>query len=281
MTSAWTDRHTSVALGLVLVSTAILLIQPEPYFLRVALAAALTAVAVAALATKPFGGLVIGLVGTAALILLKKLTGRWNETMFWTAIFESVSLLSVGAVMGSAGARMRTKVSHDTAAPTKILSPVHGSLGLVSTEVALARLEEELERAQDHDRPVSVILLTTTFKDGDVAPETEEAALRAVARLVESHVRTIDLAFGIGADEVGVILPEASSAQAWELAGPIIDATHHAQFADRAGNRTRTLNDTVVIDVGVATSAHSCDAEQLLVDVRAAMGRSDSTKFTP
>lgn len=276
MTPVWTERHTAVGFTFAVGFLATLAGASEPWPQSVFVAAVVALVAVLSLATDVFGGLVLGLAGAAALVVVKRLTGDWDSSIFWPSLVETVALLAVGGMAGRTGRGLGAP-GGSTPAPTAHvtpLAPVYGSLGLLPAHIALARLDEEVERARVHRRPLTLVMFATTITDVALDPEAREAALRAVARLVESQVRVIDVPFAVSVDQVGVILPETSWRDAWDLVGPIVDAINRAHFVVRREDRTRPLCEAILVDVGISSSSEStANGQRLLDDAAMAAGR--------
>ena len=248
----------------------------EPWPQSAFVAAVVALVAVVSLATDLFGGLVLGLAGAAALVVVKRVTGYWDSSIFWPSLVQTVALLAVGGMAGRAGRALGTSggLAPAPTADVRPLAPVYGSLGLLPAHVALARLDEEVERARVHRRPLTLVMFVTTITEATLDPEAREAALRAVARLVESQVRVIDVPFAVSVDQVGVILPETGWSDAWDLVGPIVDAINRAHFVVRREDRTRPLCEAVLVDVGISSSSESTSTGQrLLDDAATAAGR--------
>lgn len=269
VTSAWTERHTRAALllAVVLVASAAGLTEAPPVPVWVAIAVGLAAVG--GLALDPFGGVVLGLLAAAALVGLRQLTGWWGDDVFWPALLETAAVVLVGAFAGSVGVALR-------AAPTSsdqtagLVEPVFGSLGLLDHETALLRLEEEVDRALEHDRPVTLVLLETELLDESLDAGARAGAFRAVARLLESRIRDADIPFSISQDRLGAILPESSAAQAWDRMGAVLDAVTEGRFASRAQGVERSLADVVALRVGMAQLGPATDHADALLDTAAA-----------
>lgn len=260
VTSGWTERHSAVALamGAACAGALVGLVEPPPYGWIVAGAVAL--VAVSALATEALAGIVIGLVGAAALIGVKQMGGVWGAAWFWTSLLETLILLLVGMTSGRAGERLRESRREPARPATSAAEPsreagtgaAFGSLGLLPADLALARLEEEVERAKAHERPLSVVLFAVKVTGEGLSHDAREAAFRAVGRAVESRLRDTDVPFALTESEFGAVLPEADTLGAWERVGPIMDACQVMSFRDRSVPAPRALADAVELRVGLA-----------------------------
>src|SRR5450631_3618572 len=107
------------------------------------------------------------------------------------------------------------------------------------------RLKEELARAQRRDSTIACLMIDIDrFKGindgyGHLAGDN---ALKEIAHRVESQIRTMDTAARFGGDELAILLPEASAAEAAKLAERIREAIAAAPFAlDLRGERRRRL----------------------------------------
>jgi diguanylate cyclase (GGDEF)-like protein len=100
-------------------------------------------------------------------------------------------------------------------------------------------------------------------------------ALKEVAQRVDTQIRSMDTAARFGGDELAILLPEASSAEAATLAERIREVIAAVPFALTA----ETLR-TLTVSVGVASVSpgrHETDlkavADRLLADADAALYR--------
>ncbi len=263
--SAWTEPHSRVALLLTMVSVGSFggLLEPLPLPLWVA--AAVGVCAVAALAFDAFGGALVGLVVASGLVGLRRLTGAWVPEMFWALFLETSAIVGVGVMAGLAGDALR-RFGTDGEAPAGLMAPVFGSLGLLDRDVALIRLEEEVERARDHRRPLTLLLIETDITDAGLGPEAKEMAYRAIARIFESRMRDDHVPFALSLDRLGSVMPETSTTDAWQYVGEILDAVADARFMDRSTGTQRHLADAVEVHVGLASFGSSRSSPDALLD---------------
>ena len=267
LTSGWTDRHVLAACALLTAALAggLALRASSPY--DAVGIGAVAATVLLALRLDPFGGIVGGFTAAAALIAARQAGGQWARADFGPALATTAALVALGWVVGLLATRLRTPAGGPT--QTAVTGGAYGSLGLLSSELALARLDEEVVRARRHHRPVTVVLLSTEIVDPALPPAARTAAWRTVARLMESLVPETSVPFALSADEVGAILPETDEAAAWQLLGPVIDAAGRASFTVREQGERRSLADCVELYAGLVplSAAHS-DADQLLAELR-------------
>lgn len=264
-TWGWTRRHLLVGLLLVcaLGTSMVGLLEPAPIPLWIAAAAA--ACVLFSLAFDAYGGILVALVCASFLVGARKLTGLWTSDVFVTAAIETGALLLVGAVAGAVGRMLR--VGSTTATRSwSMLEPVYGSLGLIGPDAALARLEEEVERATKHRRALSVVIFDAHLRRTDLDEQGRSAALRAVARIVETRAGDVEVPFALAADRVGWILPEVSSARAWEAVGVALDAVAEARFTFGTARTRQPLDDAVDIQVGITQLGPGRDTAEALLD---------------
>jgi GGDEF domain-containing protein len=264
-TWGWTEQHTyaAAAMGVAVTGALAALLDDGRYPFWVA--AAVGATAVVSLAFDAFGGLLVGLAAAAAVVAVKKAGGVWAPPAFWPSLGQTAALLATGLASGAAGSHLRRR-PRVVAGPVATGDPGYGPLGLVAPDHALARLEDEVERARRHRRPLTLIRVDVDVVDGD----SETDALRAVARILESRVRDTDVPFAFAPDSLGAILPETDSVAAWDVVGPIVDAVGQATYAsfsdgaDGADGRRR-LSDAVQLQVRLATlGVHGDSADELV-----------------
>ena len=266
--SAWTEQHVPVALALVVASLtgAVAMAVAAPYSLYGLAAVVVTAVC--ALFLDAFGGLVLGFATAAAVVLALRLSDRWAAASFATDLALVLGLVASGWLTGmvSAGIHARRAGEDDGGGTAR---PAYGSLGLVTAEVAEARLDEEVMRARGHGRPLTVVVIRVTTTDPGLDVNARSSAQRAVARLVESMLRDTDVPFASSPDEFGAILPETDGATAWEVLGPVLDAAARAAFTVREQDERRNLVDCAELHVGLATlSDQTSEATTILEAAR-------------
>jgi two-component system cell cycle response regulator len=102
-----------------------------------------------------------------------------------------------------------------------------------------------------------------------------DSALKEVAQRIETQIRSMDTAARFGGDELAILLPEATSAEAATLAERIREVIAAQPFALNS-HITRNLT----VSVGVATVSpgrHEADlksvADRLIADADAALYR--------
>src|SRR6267142_1560662 len=140
------------------------------------------------------------------------------------------------------------------------------------------RLKEELARAQRRAGTIACLMIDIDhFKAvndgyGHLAGDN---ALKEVAQRVDTQIRSMDTAARFGGDELAILLPDASAAEAARLAERIREVIAAVPFALSA-----EVERTLTVSVGVASVApgrHETDlkavADRLLADADAALYR--------
>jgi diguanylate cyclase (GGDEF)-like protein len=140
------------------------------------------------------------------------------------------------------------------------------------------RLKEELARAQRRGGTIGCLMIDIDrFKGindgyGHLAGDN---ALKEIAHRVESQIRSMDTAARFGGDELAILLPEATAAEAAKLAERIREVIAATPFP-----LTAEIERTLTVSVGVAAVSpgrHETDlkavADRLLADADAALYR--------
>jgi len=108
------------------------------------------------------------------------------------------------------------------------LSITDNVTGLYNHRHFFVVLEEEIERANRQNRPLSLVLFDTdNFKSyNDEHGHLEgDRILRVIGEVIEENIRkNVDKGFRYGGDEFTIILPEAKLEQAQVIAQRILDA---------------------------------------------------------
>ena len=140
------------------------------------------------------------------------------------------------------------------------------------------RLKEELSRAQRHAGSIACLMIDIDrFKginDG-YGHLAGDKALKEIAHRVQLQIRSMDTAARFGGDELAILLPEASAAEAARLAERIREVIAAVPFA-----LTAQVERVLTVSVGVAACTpgrHETDlkavADRLLADADAALYR--------
>jgi len=269
LTEGWTRRRKLVAAVLVVsVLVGGLCARGEMPFALVGLGTAVL-LAVVGLMLDAFGGIVAGFLAAAIVIAVRQAGDAWTQADFVSSLTLTMGLVFLGWLAGLAGTSLGETAM---ATPPQFAAvPAYGSLGLLPADQALTRLNEEIARAQRHDRPLTVVILRTDITEQGLSAGARSAAHRTVARLVESLVPDTAVPFALARDEVGAVFPETDEAAAWELLGPVMDAAGQASFTDREGDERRSLLDCAEVHAGlVLLSPANADAARLIEAARRA-----------
>ena len=140
------------------------------------------------------------------------------------------------------------------------------------------RLKEELARAQRRAGTIACLMIDIDrFKginDG-YGHLAGDHALKEIAHRIEAQIRSMDTAARFGGDELAILLPEASAAEAATLGERIREAIAAVPFA-----LTAEIQRTLTVSVGVSAVSpgrHVADlktlADRLLADADAALYR--------
>jgi len=124
-------------------------------------------------------------------------------------------------------------------------------------------LESELRRAQQQGRVLSLLLIDIDhfkeYNDRWGHPEGD-AALRRVAAQVKKGVRSSDMAFRYGGEELAILLPSCPKPRAVEVAEKLRNAIRtHPQRAGRFGG-------ALTVSIGVATFPDDARAAAALME---------------
>jgi diguanylate cyclase (GGDEF)-like protein len=140
------------------------------------------------------------------------------------------------------------------------------------------RLKEELARAQRRGGTIACLMIDIDrFKginDG-YGHLAGDSALKEVAQRIEAQIRSMDTAARFGGDELAILLPEATSAEAATLAERIREVIEAQPFSLNSH-----IMRNLTVSVGVATVSpgrHEADlkavADRLIADADAALYR--------
>ena len=215
-----------------------------------------------------FGGMVVGVAVAAVTVAVKQAREEWTPSAFGTSLALVVVLTLLGWLTGMVSGSLHRNRGPGAGAPDA-LAPAYGSLGLLTAEVALARLDEEVVRARRHGRPLTVAVLRIRITDDSLDDRARTAARRAAARLVETLLRETDIPFDLSEDELAAVLTETDGVTAWDVIGPVLDAAGRAAFTVREEDERRSLVDCAELHAGLAVLGPSLpDADALVAAAR-------------
>lgn len=260
-TWGWTEGHSGVLLlvTVLLGAAAAGLMERSPLTWWVLVA--VLASCVVGLLVDGYGGFVGGLACAAGFVALRLHTDRWTADDFRPAAVEVFAIIATGAAAGALAQRLRrlgNRVSRPEAA--------FGSLGLLPLDVATNRLDEELERARAHRRPLTVAMFSVQVTDPAFDDGAQVAALRSIARIVEHRAAETDVPFAAAEDQLGLILPETDQAQAWERIGDVLDALESATFTVGPDRRRHRVSGATEYSVGIIEAGAEHSSGQALLE---------------
>lgn len=266
-TSVWTRTHAAVGVLTAVSAVTMTTGQAEGRAFGVGIAVGMAAVVVVlvvvSLALDVWGGLVAGLAVAVAVTAVRRHEGSWVAPHLAPILVESVGLLLCGGIGGYVGGLLRG--NRDVAPVAPLLQAVHGSMGLLGREALMARLDEELSRARRHQRTIALAILDVVARPG-LSTAARHAALRTVARVVESRAREHDVPFALGEERLGLLLVEGSAGGAWDVVGDVIGAVGTATFLAGDERRPRRVSEAVTIHAGIAHSGPRRDTADALLD---------------
>jgi diguanylate cyclase (GGDEF)-like protein len=129
----------------------------------------------------------------------------------------------------------------------------------------LTRLDEEVRRAGETGRPLSLIMLDVDyFKEFNdhYGHVTGDAILQAIVQSIRGNIKKTDVVGRWGGEEFGIILPNATSEQARMVAERIRHTVAGVAMTDRSGRPIRPPT----ISQGIATYPDQADSAIGLVD---------------
>ena len=263
--AVWTDFRARFGLAAFLLVSSGVLVGIERGRTRVALLLLVLVVAAVALHVDGFVGIVVGLVGAAVLIAVKRTSGDWGSDELPVVASEVAVLLVLPWVIGVLGDHLRAALGALARPAPGSLVPARNSLGLLDEVAARFRLDEELQRRRRNGQPLGLMLVEVEVWDRELDEETEMAARRSVARHVETLLRDIDVPFALSDGVIGAILPATDPADGWSLLGPLLDSAAMATFADREAGGRRAIVECATLHGCLAFADDDTeDAEALL-----------------
>lgn len=265
LTPVWTDTHFRLfAVLLFAVSATALAAAAEAPWVAALTALLVLLTAIASLCLDTFIAVFVGFASAAVIIAVKRWLGEWTPAEFYGSLAAALLMVATAASGGIAAAALR-RLAQAAGAKTAAQS-VFGSMGLLSAELGEIRLDSEVQRARKYNRPLALLRVAVTFRDPvALESETKEAVSRAVARLIESMVRVIDVPFAFSADHIVVILPETRVQDAWLVMARLAEAVELATFTAGADRARHQVRDYASLGIAVASfPENGADARDLL-----------------
>jgi diguanylate cyclase (GGDEF)-like protein/PAS domain S-box-containing protein len=141
----------------------------------------------------------------------------------------------------------------------RLLAATDGLTGLANRRAFYDRLDQEIQGAIRHDRPLSLILLDIdhfkSYNDSFGHPAGDDA-LKTVGWLLKEGIREIDVAGRVGGEEFAILLPETDEGEALQI----------AERLRRAIGEYRWPLRRITASVGLATFYGADNDRELIVE---------------
>ncbi len=160
---------------------------------------------------------------------------------------------------------LRIRRAHDLE-QTRRMANTDGLTGLYNHRHLQERLQQEIERAERYDRPLSVIMGDLdhfkSFNDAFGHPRGDELLI-AVARTLRQLSRASDILARYGGEEFTLVLPETSAADALVLAERVRQCVAALEIGEVPATR-KGAEVGVTLSLGVASHAPGNSKEELI-----------------
>ncbi len=132
--------------------------------------------------------------------------------------------------------------------------------GLRSGTYLMQRLQEEVEKAERYDHPVSCVVVDIdeiSGLDSELGPVSLDDLLQEIAMSLRNHSRTYDVVSRYDGTMFAAVLPHATEAEALQYAGKIVNEVTSTIYADPS------YPTGVNVSVGISTccNGHKSGAE--------------------
>ncbi len=148
---------------------------------------------------------------------------------------------------------------------TRRMANTDGLTGLYNHRHLQERLQQEIERAERYDRPLSVIMADLdhfkSFNDAFGHPRGDELLI-AVARTLRHLSRASDILARYGGEEFTLVLPETSAAEAQVLAERVRQCVAALEIEEPPSRRGAETG--VTLSLGLASYAPGATKEELI-----------------
>jgi hypothetical protein len=260
----WTEFRPRFGLLMAATLSAGVLIGLERGASQVLFALILVGAIGASLLRDGYMGVVIGLVGAGGLLLVQRLSGTLTQRHFFLLSAEVAAVMLVSWLVGILGHHLRTSVERATRETAGSVRPTANLMGVLSTDIGLHRLTEELRRRELSGGSLGLAVLSFQVSNpSDV--DIPEAARRAIARHVESVVDDTDVVFAAHEDALAIILPTADWASGLSTLGRVAVAASEATYADPIDRSRRDVSHLVTVRSALAFADDATtDARSLL-----------------
>ncbi|MBS1253393.1 MAG: hypothetical protein MAG451_02442 [Anaerolineales bacterium] len=196
-----------------------------------------------------------GLGVVVAWVLLRQAAGIWIQPELFQSLLElaGLSLSVVLAIRFRQIWQHQQEELQELRELEDLLVAGEVGTGLLPREVAELRLEEEIDRARQFQRPLGLLLVEI-----DALPKLEATDVQfrqvyqAITRQLTSASLVHDIPFRVGQSRIGLILPERSWDDLYDDAESIVNALHSATFLDRE-EQPQPAHDYIQLTVGLGT----------------------------
>jgi hypothetical protein len=251
---------------------AVLALKANPFEMGLSYLALLAGVAIVGLMTNTRTGLVVSVLCIFGITLFIRYSGvSILETMSVNTAAQLVALFLIGVTAGRLGrtiGQIQRQANHwmaDTEAQT-----VHDkTFGTLKPAWAEIRLKEEIMRAEQFGRPLSVLLLRVCPESNGSpkAPHDRIAVLQAIVRLSRSLTQPPAVVTCTDENQVLLILPEHTGEQANELRQELSEQlTHVLYFPDKETKSLgKALSQWGKVHIGlISLNGHDTTAKMLV-----------------
>ncbi|PLS77967.1 MAG: hypothetical protein CYG59_21035 [Chloroflexi bacterium] len=215
-------------------------------------------------------GALASLAIVVAWVLLRQTTGIWSAAEIPESIIEmcGIALLLGLAIRYRFVWHRQQQELTQLRELQKVLVAGERGTGILSFDVAMLRLDEELDRASSFGRPLALLLV-------DIEPRPEatnedlQAVDQAITRKLSRAASVHDIPFRASNTRVGLILPERDWQRLYEHAESVTTAITTGRYLDRSG-KGQHIHDKVNLTFGLGTyqgeTATSVDLMQAAQD---------------
>ena len=219
--SAFWLKLWTFGLTLIVLAATYLIIVVNPIEIAALYLGALAIVTGIGLATNLWGGSIASVLAVFAIVLMNQFSGIYpRESLFINVATELIALLLAGPLAGQTGAlinRMYRRGVYWRARAHQ--QAVHDeTLGILKPEFAKIRLDEEILRATTFNRSLAVLSLDIVPHRAPDDPGEHQPVLQALARLARAFTAPPSVVTRTAENQLTLILPEYTAAQAAELA---------------------------------------------------------------
>lgn len=187
-------------------------------------------------------------------IILKRALGAWTVSALTFNLVEIVLLLSlawIGGLYHDLQSNFWSAYAEDEMRLHTISLEGEG-VGLLRQPVGLLRLDEEQERAFDHQRPLGLLLVHTQIVEDVVRdPRDRLMLLKAVVAAIKDVARDTDIPFQAENERMALILPETDVETMQKVLDRLIENFRDLRYVQATGE-SRPVKDCAQIRYGYA-----------------------------